>query len=80
MRQPVNAQLGADHADVVGAVGDAAAWLGRGPAVAGPVVTNQSETAFGGIPFVRAVDMPGVRRARVDEDRPASRIAALLDS
>jgi hypothetical protein len=81
-RHAIDAQLSADRAHIGGAVGDGAAWLGRGLPIAWPVVADKPEAALGGIPNVRAIKRgaPGARRAVVDEDRPASGITAIFDS
>jgi len=78
----IDAQLSADRADIGGAVGDGAAWLGRGLPEARPVVADKPQPALGGIPHVRAIKrgVPGARRAVVDKDRPASGITAIFDS
>jgi hypothetical protein len=65
-RQAIDAELSADRADIVSAIGDSAPRLGRGLPVAWSVVADQAQSALGGIPHIRAVKVPGIWRAHVD--------------
>src|SRR5712691_13096360 len=79
-RHAIDAQLSADRAYIGGAVGDGAAWLGRGLPVAWPVVPDKPQPALGGIPHIRAIKrgVPGARRAVVAPDRSSQCVTPCL--
>ena len=78
-REAIDAELVEQLRDVRGGVRDRAAGLGRGAGVAGAVVADQADPASPGVVGERRVEPPGGRRAVVDDDRDAVRIALVVD-
>ena len=78
-RQATDAEFSADRADIVGAIGDSTPRLRRGLPVAWSVVADQPQSALGGIPHIPAVQVPGIWRAHVDQDRPTRGITVVFD-
>ena len=79
-REPVEAEGVGDHRDVVRGVGDRAAGVARGAAVAGAVVGDEADPTPRGVLVVRRVGDGAARRSVVGDHGEPVGIAALHDT